>query len=184
MLNRVRIGYPSDEDILLLKTRLVYNTQVNFSKHLHIFPTRKQVELYNREQLTKLCNKTYVIHAEHYFSSSEQNAHALVPMEMIPVDNCLAGGLEKELMISINCRVMLTRNINTDQGLVNGAMGVVTNIDVMGSIPSIIHVKFDNSTIGQVICNVETQFIHLYIFSALKLSLFIRGITLLDHSSL
>lgn len=173
LLNRVRIGYPSDEDILLLKTRLVYNTQVNFSEHLHIFPTRKQVELYNKEQLTKLCNKTYVIHAEHYFSSSERNAHALVPMEMIPVDNSLAGGLEKELMISINCRVMLTRNINTDQGLVNGAMGVVTNIDCMGSIPSIIHVKFDNPTIGQVICNgrntvhtpvhiqrIETEFIY------------------------
>lgn len=173
LLNRVRIGYPSDEDILLLKTRLVYNTQVNFSEHLHIFPTRKQVELFNKEQLTKLCNKTYVIHAEHYFSSSERNAHALVPMEMIPVDNSLAGGLEKELMISINCRVMLTRNINTDQGLVNGAMGVVTNIDCIGSIPSIIHVKFDNPTIGQVICNgrntvhtpvhiqrIETEFIY------------------------
>lgn len=32
LLNRARIGYPSDEDILLLKTILVYNTQVNFSE--------------------------------------------------------------------------------------------------------------------------------------------------------
>jgi hypothetical protein len=152
LLNRVRIRYPSDEDILLLKTRLVYNSQVNFSEHLHIFPTRRQVELYKKEQLTKLSDETYVIQADHYFSSSEQNAHALVPMEMIPLDNSLAGGLERDLMISVNSRVMLTRNINTDQGLVNGAMGIVTNINFTGSIPHIIHVKFDNPTVGQVLC--------------------------------
>lgn len=69
-------------------------------------------------------------------------------MEMILVDNCFVGGLEKELMILINCRVMLIRNINIDQGLVNGVMGVVINIDVMGSILFIIYVKFDNFIIG------------------------------------
>lgn len=35
-------------------------------------------------------------------------------MEMILVDNSFVGGLEKELMILINCRVMLIRNINID----------------------------------------------------------------------
>lgn len=69
-------------------------------------------------------------------------------MEMILVDNSFVGGLEKELMILINCRVMLIRNINIDQGLVNGVMGVVINIDFMGSILFIIYVKFDNFIIG------------------------------------
>lgn len=69
-------------------------------------------------------------------------------MNMIPLDDNLAGGLERELMISFNSRMMLTRNINTDQGLVNGVMGIVTNIEFIGSIPSNIDVQFDNPTTG------------------------------------
>lgn len=64
--------------------------------------------------MIKLCNKIYVIYVEYYFFLFERNVYVFVFMEMILVDNSFVGGLEKELMILINCRVMLIRNINID----------------------------------------------------------------------
>lgn len=64
--------------------------------------------------MIKLCNKIYVIYVEYYFFLFEWNVYVFVFMEMILVDNSFVGGLEKELMILINCRVMLIRNINID----------------------------------------------------------------------
>lgn len=64
--------------------------------------------------MIKLCNKIYVIYVEYYFFLFEWNVYVIVFMEMILVDNSFVGGLEKELMILINCRVMLIRNINID----------------------------------------------------------------------
>ena len=38
------------------------------------------------------------------------------------------GGLQNELEIFKGARVMLRSNINIEQGLVNGAMGIITEI--------------------------------------------------------
>lgn len=55
LLNRVRIGMPLENDISFLKSRLQYD-ETKFSKFLHIYPTRQQVEMYNNNQLSKLAN--------------------------------------------------------------------------------------------------------------------------------
>ena len=50
---------------------------------------------------------------------------------------------------------MLTRNINTAEGLVNGATRIVTDIKFSTSeirFPSVICVKFNNTSIGKVVC--------------------------------
>lgn len=72
---------------------------------------------------------------------------------MIPVNDVDAGGLKRHLLISENARVMLTRNINAEQGLVNGAMGIVTEIIFQGGIPSVVFVKFDDPMVGKTRCN-------------------------------
>jgi len=70
-------------------------------------------------------------------------------------DNC--GGLEKEIRIAVGARVMLRRNIGTEDGLVNGVMGTVTSIEWPENLPvdhaerqpTAIHVLFDNERAGQ-----------------------------------
>ncbi|XP_035665599.1 uncharacterized protein LOC118408848, partial [Branchiostoma floridae] len=57
LLNRVRIGLPTNPDIALLSTRLKTKSEIQhsvFSSALHIFPTRKQAAQYNKEQLERL----------------------------------------------------------------------------------------------------------------------------------
>lgn len=63
----------------------------------------------------------------------------------IPEDDQDAGGLPHSLAISIHSKVMLIRNIATDYGLVNGALGFV---QFENSSPCRIFVKFDDPHVG------------------------------------
>lgn len=156
LLNRIRIGHPSEKDISCLVSRLLYN-DIDYNEYLHIFATKENVERYNTMQIEKLKNKTLIVsvNAQHSFSSDDtcSNAVGEVPDYMIPINDADAGGLRRHLLISENARVMLTRNINAEQGLVNGAMGIVTEIVFQGSTPSIVFVKFDDQMVGKARCN-------------------------------
>ena len=152
LLNRVRIGLPSDNDIQILKSRLLFDSSGNYLKYLHIFPTRKQVENHNEMQLCASQNNVVTVHATHYYSSSDNYPAADVNDSHIPLDERIAGGLLKVFQVSIHARFMLIRNIDTDAGLVNGAMGTVTEImrSPDSEIHSTIYIKFDNPNIGRI----------------------------------
>ena len=63
-----------------------------------------------------------------------------------------AEGLESDVLIAEGAKVMLTRNIWTSKGLVNGAQGVVKKVWFRpGSnprihLPDVVFVKFDGYT--------------------------------------
>ena len=61
------------------------------------------------------------------------------------------GNLTKILTVKVNARVMITTNINVNDGLTNGAMGTVTNVVIderTGKMISIL-VAFDSKHVGQ-----------------------------------
>jgi hypothetical protein len=67
-------------------------------------------------------------------------------------DNC--GGLEQEMKMAVGARVMLRRNIGTEDGLVNGVMGIVVGFEWPEGVavddperqPTAIKVLFDNKS--------------------------------------
>jgi hypothetical protein len=85
-------------------------------------------------------------------SSIPQTIRRQVPPE---ADNC--GGLEPEIKMAVGARVMLRRNIGTEDGLVNGVMGTVVGfqwpegvaVDDPERQPTAIKVLFDNKRVGQ-----------------------------------
>lgn len=156
LLNRVGRGVPSKQDMECLKSRLCIESE-ELEKNLHIFPLRRQVENHNNRLLAKMVENVLSIPALHYFSQADQNALNSVEAHLIPKDDRDAGGLCNILQIAVNARVMLIRNIQTGRGLVNSAMGTVTNIDYEmsnneQSVPSKIYVLFDDCRVGRLNC--------------------------------
>ena len=147
LLNRARVGTLLEEDNKKLKTRLIDPKTTDIPDALHAYPTRKKVHAYNSQRQEQLQQNTQTYQSKHYFSSNDFQPGGEVSEEYIPDDDNDAGGLPRQLVCSIGTRVMLIRNIECDDGLVNGAMGVVTAID---HVHGTISVKFDDETIGKL----------------------------------
>ena len=60
------------------------------------------------------------------------------------------GGLDSEILIKINSRIMITRNIDITDRLINGQMGTVTKVSTNNNTrrPAVIYIKFDDTEAG------------------------------------
>ena len=69
----------------------------------------------------------------------------------MPTNPHETGNLKKILTVKVNAKVMITTNINVNDGLTNGAMGTVTNVvtDERTGYMITILVAFDSKHVGQ-----------------------------------
>ena len=160
VLNRIRTGDHTVEDIQLLRTRLtsgvVNPVQLQdpvFSSALYLLPRKEQVEEYNTQWLLELALTTpvYEFKAKHVILESCYLPHGVisrdVPEQLIPKDDNNCAG------------VMLRRNIMCEDGLVNGARGEIVGFkwsgsadrqDHPGMLPVAVLVKFHDPRVGRI----------------------------------
>ena len=106
---------------------------------MRLFPTNKEVNKTNLQELIKLGEPIVRIEATHV-GRGAKNATANKAM-------CLP----RFLFLAKGARVMLRHNLWTEAGLVNGAMGTVHDIVYKpntrpGTLPAVVLVKFDQYT--------------------------------------
>jgi len=144
LLNRIRTASQIERDIQCIQSRLVNPTDIDYPPHaLHIFAENAPVDQHNNKHLQQLTTPLHRLKATDQYPPN-------VAKQDIDRGRSETGGLESEILVKENCRVMLTTNIDNNDRLINGQMGVIKKIAVNQSTnkPSVIYVKFDDSQAG------------------------------------
>ncbi|XP_071153509.1 uncharacterized protein [Mytilus edulis] len=148
LLNRLRVKKKSDslrlDDQAILKSCEQHTVP---PETLHIFGTNKEVALHNNQMIESVCAITQTINALDYDKHPQTGK---LKVREVPYETSY-DFLPAHLVIGPKARVMLLRNVDLACGLVNGAMGTVTNVlppKPGFSSPQGVMVLFDNKKIG------------------------------------
>ncbi|KAI4881835.1 hypothetical protein NFI96_007838, partial [Prochilodus magdalenae] len=153
MLNRLRVKKKSeslcDEDRNLLATRTFAKKADCPPDVLHIFATNKEVNSHNCETISALCPSITKIDAEDYMKDERTGE---MKKQAAPFQG-RKGDLPDTLPLSEGARVVLTRNLDIEDGLVNGTFGrvskIVTKAGKDGKVTvDLIGLKLDNPSAG------------------------------------
>ncbi|KAE9524254.1 hypothetical protein AGLY_015293 [Aphis glycines] len=122
VLNALRIGELTTSHMSVLMSRASIETDGKFSveKAMRIYPTNKQVEAHNNKVLQ-------------YFREKMPLKNSIDTVISDDINN--TGGLPRELVIFVGAKVMLRSNIDVQKGLVNGAIGIVTELKMGWWLP-------------------------------------------------
>lgn len=133
ILNALRVGEMSAEHFADLMQKVSSNNSGEFSieKALRIYPTNQQVNEHNAavlEHFRKKKTQTFKILAQDQLIDGTHKKGQIDVKNIIHSDINKTGGLPKELEIFVGAKVMLRSNVDVAKGLVNGAIGHITEI--------------------------------------------------------
>ncbi|XP_062618494.1 uncharacterized protein LOC134280069 [Saccostrea cucullata] len=116
---------------------------------LHVYATNDEVNAYNLIMLRGTCEDIVEIDAQDF--TKDRSSGKLI-LRSKPLTRSRTDNLSSSLLMGVGARVMLTRNCNVEDGLVNGVMGHVTHF-VQGQIHGVktviaVGVIFDNINVG------------------------------------
>jgi len=121
ILSEVRMGTLSEESITCLKNcvKPPWNPSEG-SEPTRLFPHRRTVEELNMKKLNALKTMSQIYEAKD-FCFAPQYSHLFEQMTV-----------PKQLTLRVGAQVILLKNIDFDQGLVNGAVGIITDFTPAG----------------------------------------------------
>lgn len=93
---------------------------------LHVFSTNEEVNDFNIEKLQTCCSDLIEVEAEDF---QKDKTTGRLKLREKPLITTKTDGLSSSLLLAVNARVMLTRNVNVEDGLVNGAMGYISHFE-------------------------------------------------------
>lgn len=142
LLGRLRFKEPHetmcDHDLALLMSRCIKPADEETT--MHIFGRNADVNEVNEKRLQQMTSKLYTIEAKHIPSTRKITIKEAGTIE--------ETAFLQTLKLKVGARVMLIQNINTLDGLTNGAQGKVMEILAKGERVRFVMVKFDNPNIG------------------------------------
>lgn len=132
ILNDIRLGNIKEQDIELLKSRvnLTYTNPVNIHiKPPKIFPRRNDVDLVNRQELKKYA-KNDGLTCEYFvvnkYEGRNENISKKINKEIkFRMENSI---IEEKLILYVGVQVMCIVNLDLNNGICNGSIGIVTGI--------------------------------------------------------
>ena len=151
LLNRFRTASQTQEDLDCIETRSISTDETeSLTDTIHIWAENKPVREHNNKHLEKIPSLLFVLRAVDQYPPHVNKQD---------IDRVLSrgrsetGGLDFEIHVKENAKVMLTTNIDIADRLINGQMGIVVKIDVHPNTqkPTIIYIKFDDPKAGNML---------------------------------
>ena len=151
-LGRIRTGKWNRMDIELLKSREISTSDPAYPHDaLHIFGFNADVDAHNQRKLNEIANQDEQVQI--CASDDQYDSTGAIDVSKLPASRSRTqtGGLETVLLLSVYARVMMTVNVDTSDGLVNGVMGEVKAIlkNDRGVVHTVL-VKFDDVKVGKI----------------------------------
>ena len=128
----------------LFKSRLVSGNDYP-QDIIHIFATNKKVNAHNKRKLQELKSVISTLTAVDIIHSGGKTYKSRKP------ENALDASLPATVDVAVGARIMLCVNIDTEDGLVNGAFGTIVDIHEGSKrygLPDRINVSFDDQKVG------------------------------------
>ncbi len=150
LLNRLRLRKKDEpmlqDDIAMLKK--CETGDGDDSTNIHIYATNSEVDVHNIHMLHKLCSDTVTVKAQDFERNPKTGRMEEKDGHHFRVQNSC---LEKSLELAVDARIMLLKNINVSDGLVNGIFGTIKEFHYVDNetFPSKIYIEFDNEQIGK-----------------------------------
>ena len=130
ILNEIRMGRLSPEGLDVLRTREV--AEMNDTGDLKptiLYPHRAEVESINHRELSNLPGDPMrYISNDYYFESEADEASGKIKQIPDNLKFIVNFRNQQQIDLKVGAQVMLTANLDTTIGMVNGARGVITGI--------------------------------------------------------
>ena len=154
LLNRLRLNEMTEEDKEKLQTRIVDRDSDDYPKDaLHLLAENKFVDEHNNNILSQMPGEKVVIPSHDSVVSANIPAKECQNLiNKLSDDYTKTGRLMKSLTLVVGMIVAHTANVDVEDGLTNGATGVVKYIDYRmeeTNRPSFVWVLFDDPRIGR-----------------------------------
>ena len=132
ILQNIRKGIVKESDLSILYERLIEKKnddtnidedQIDVSKACVLYPINRKVDFMNEHELKSLGQP---IQEYKFYIKNPKNIRILDSQ----IENFMAqSGIIDIIKLAKGAHVMLTRNIDIENGLVNGSQGIITNFD-------------------------------------------------------
>ena len=165
LLNRLREGLHTEDDLSVLRNRQVENLiECSVTKNLpHLFCKRFDANLHNQSVMADVVFSSKVcIEAIDDISGDFSQTIRQTILSKIPDDPSKTLGLQKHLTLGIGLPAEICLNVDTGDGLTNGASCKIRKFDFrvpQSSRCSIVWVEFDDESIGR---KWRLRYKHLY----------------------
>jgi len=152
MLNRLREGKHTCQDIMKFKERLIDSNSNEYLDIPHLFIQNAKVDNFNDRAHNAMSGPKYSIKAHDTVIGAQSQTLREKILKQIPLDQAnKTSQLHTVLNLAVGERTDISLNIRSDDGLTNGAANIVKLIQLQqtGKPSGIIWVQFDCVDIGE-----------------------------------